>query len=55
MAGGVDDGKSTLIGRLRYETKDLIKDKPVRVINRCFRLWDLREKILLSPRQISLR
>ena len=26
-AGSVDDGKSTLIGRLLYETKSITKDK----------------------------
>ena len=39
------EAKVTLVAPfLREETKDFIKDKPVRVINRCFRLWDLRKK-----------
>ncbi len=37
--------KITLVAPfLREETKAFIKDKPVRVINRRFRLWDLRKK-----------
>ena len=39
------EAKITLVAPfLREETKAFIKDKPVRVIKRRFRLWDLRKK-----------
>ena len=39
------EAKVTLVAPfLREETKDFIKNKPVRVIKRRFRLWDLRKK-----------
>ena len=40
---------------IREETKAFIKDKPVRVIKRRFRLWDLRKKNIVIASTNSLK
>ena len=54
-AGSVDDGKSTLIGRLLYDTKSLFDDQIEAVARRQPALCAMRLDLFFAATQLGLR